>query len=584
MTNRRKFMKTAAAAMAASSGLLSVQSKAHAKFDAKTRRKETHPDPDIILNNGRIHTMDDLNRVVSTIAIKDGRFLEVGNGAHWPPGRATSVIDLRGRTVVPGIIDNHNHLVLMGNRPGHHTPLENARSIADVQAIYAARAAGVPTGAWITTIGGFHSNHLYATPGDKLSGRMPTLAELDAACPNNPVFLEIGFTGPAATNSLGRSILVGQGVIVSDTGAMSGSAPSNALLYLRRTLLNAETRRRGVVDCMNYAASLGVTTHIDQGAFQATNTPSDGAAHEDNYTMQFPFLEVYAEGKGIVRLRINFLHMENNPDTPELRERLKNAFPFLGDDMVRTGGIGEFIAQGNGANFLPAARKVAAAKWRAEVHSLGRRNTPASAAADFELQISAFEVVNGEFPGVVRDKRWVVAHVPGITQEWIDRFQAIGGNLSLTGWQYLAGNPTASVVAPYAGPPFRMIVDSSRRPDGIHAGMSSDGMQIAPMNPWIHMYYATTGMNARGVVINGGQQISRQEVLSLYTKQNGWFVAEEDQLGSIEEGKLADLAVLNNDYFSVGAEDLFKIRSDLTVVDGAVVHNSGALRWHGDRD
>ena len=118
-----------------------------------------------------------------------------------------------------------------------------------------------------------------------------------------------------------------------------------------------------------------------------------------------------------------------------------------------------------------------------------------------------------------------------------------------------------------------MIVDSSRRPDGIHVGMSSDGMQIAPMNPWIHMYYATTGLNARNVLINPNQQISRQEVLSLYTRENGWFLREEDQLGSIEEGKLADLVVLNRDYFSVSAEDLKRIRSVLTVVDGDVVHD-----------
>ena len=328
---------------------------------------------------------------------------------------------------------------------------------------------------------------------------------------------------------------------------------------------------------MNYAASVGVTTHLDQGAFQKTNTPSDGSAHEDNFTMHLPFLEIYDQGLGIVRLRINFLHMEPLADTPELVQRLKNAFPFLGDDMVRTGGIGEFIAQGtnDASPFLAAARRVAAANWRAEVHSLGRRTTTSTNPPDFEMEISAFEKVNVEFPGVVRDRRWVVAHVPGITQEWIDRFQAIGGNLSLTGWQYLNGNlPTNSPTAPYAGPPFRMIVDSSYRPDGIHVGMSSDGMQIAPMNPWLHMYYATTGLNARRVPINPMQQISRDEVLSLYTRQNGWFLREEDQIGSIEEGKLADLVALNRDYFSVAAEDLKKIRSALTVVDGDVVYDN----------
>jgi predicted amidohydrolase YtcJ len=343
-----------------------------------------------------------------------------------------------------------------------------------------------------------------------------------------------------------------------------------------------------VLDAMAYAASVGVTTHLDQGAFQATNTNTDGAAHEDNYAMHLPFLGVYGEGEGIVRLRINFLHMEGNPDTPELIQRLKNAFPFFGDEMVRTGGIGEFIAQGTNPTtapqFLNAARRVAAANWRAEVHSLGRRNTPASPPADFEFEIQAFETVNGEFPGVVRDRRWVIAHVPGITQEWIDRFQAIGGNLSLTGWQYLNGNPTASTVAPYAGPPFRMIVDSSKRPDGIHVGMSSDGMQIAPMNPWIHMYFATTGINARGVLINPGQQITRAEVLRLYTRDNGWFVREEDQLGSIEKGKLADLVVLDRDYFSVPDEQLKRIRSVMTIVGGNIVHDAKVLRVERERD
>jgi len=242
---------------------------------------------------------------------------------------------------------------------------------------------------------------------------------------------------------------------------------------------------------------------------------------------------------------------------------------------VKTGGIGEFIAQGTAVpgRFLEAARKVAKAGWRAEVHSLGRRASATSAPPDYELEITAFETVNAEFPGVVGSKRWVIAHVPGITQEWINRLKAIGGGLSLTGWQFLAGGVQTNPIAPYAGPPFRMIVDS-----GINSGMSSDGMQIAPMNPWIHMYFATTGINARGVLINGGQQISRQEVLRLYTRDNGWFVREEDQLGSIEVGKLADLVVLNHDYFSVANEDLKRIRSVLTVVGGNIVHDAKVLR------
>jgi predicted amidohydrolase YtcJ len=275
--------------------------------------------------------------------------------------------------------------------------------------------------------------------------------------------------------------------------------------------------------------------------------------------MHRPFLAVHEDGALRARVRINFLHMESDPATPELLARLRNQFPFFGDDMIATGGIGEFIAQGTGPAFAAAALRVAEAGWRAEVHSLST--------TDFQAEIQAFEAANAQFP--ITDLRWVVAHVPFITEEYVNRLDALGGGLSLTGWRYLAGTPTSN------GPPFRMIVDS-----GIHAGMSSDGMQIAPMNPWLHMYYATTGRNARGVLINDGQQITRAEVLRLYTRDNGWFLREEDRLGSIEVGRLADLVVLDRDYFRVPDEDLKRIRSVLTVVGGRVVHDPTGLGHH----
>jgi hypothetical protein len=468
--------------------------------------------------------------------------------AHGPGAR---IVNLKHRTVVPGIIDNHNHIVLMGNRPGHHTPLENAYSIADVQATLAARAAGVAAGEFITTIGGFHSNHFAEL-------RLPNLAELDAALPRHPVYVSIGFAGPSTTNTLGRAFFEARGVAVNADGSFPAGQPGRALLALRQTLLTPETRKRGALAALAYGAGLGVTTHLDQGAFQATGTPSDGAAHEDNYTMHLPFLELYREGKAHVRLRINFLHMDADLDLKTLLPRLQNAFPFFGGDMVSTGGIGEFIAQGTGpaSPFVEAARRIAQARWRAEVHSLSR--------TDFQQEIQGFEVANAESD--ITDLRWVVAHVPFITEDYVDRLKALGGGLSLTSWRYLAGTAVNN------GPPFRMIVENE-----INAGMSSDGMQIAPMNPWLHMYYAVTGVNARGDLINGGQQISREKALRLYTADNGWFLREEHQLGSIEPGKLADLVVLNDDYFSVSDADLKRIRSVLTVVGGKVVHDEGVL-------
>jgi predicted amidohydrolase YtcJ len=553
--SRRDVFRTGAAA-----GVAAALTGAGATAASAAPAGATGNDDDTLtLVNGKIHQMDGSGSVARAVAIRNGRFVAVGDSAA-NPGPGSSVINLRGRTVVPGIIDNHNHIVLMGNRPGYHTPLENAYSIEDVQAIYAERAAGIPAGAWITTIGGFHRNHL--VPPDQ-SPRLPTLAELDEAVPDNPVYISESFSGPSATNSLGKAFFEGLGIPVGADGSIAGgfgagSPTGRATLALRQTLLDFEQRKRGAVDAMAYGLGLGVTTHLDQGAFQATGTPSDGAAHEDNFTMHLPFLSLAEEGRLDARLRINFLHMESDQATPELVERLKNAFQFFGNDFIRTGGIGEFIAQGTGPTspFLAAARRVAEAGWRAEVHSLST--------TDFQLEIQAFETVNNEFP--ITDLRWVVAHVPFITEEYVNRFKALGGGLSLTGWRYLAGSPAQN------GPPFRMIVDN-----GINVGMSSDGMQIAPMNPWIHMYYATTGRNARGVLINDGQQITRTEVLRLYTADNGWFLREEDDLGIIEVGKLADLVVLNEDYFTVPDDRLRQIRSVLTVVGGRIVHNTGEV-------
>jgi predicted amidohydrolase YtcJ len=511
---------------------------------------------DLVLHNGAIHTMNRRHDVVRALAIRDGRVAYTGNSlgaALRAVPERPRVVDLRGRVAIPGIIDNHNHIVLMGNRPGRHTPLENAYSVADVQQAYRARARGVPAGEFVTTIGGFHFNQFREV-------RLPTLAELDAALPQHPAYVSVGFSGPSATNSLGKAFFEAAGVTVGADGSIaSGTQTGRATLALRQGL-TPELRRRGARDAMAYALSVGVTTHLDQGAFQATGTPADGAAHEDNYTMHLPFLELYDRGEAPVRLRINFLHMDTDAALPTLEQRLRNAFPFFGDDMVRTGGIGEFIASGLGPNWLEAAKRVARAGWRAEVHSLSP--------TDFRTEIEGFEAVDAEVS--IKDLRWVVAHVPFITEDYVDRLKALGGGLSLTGWRYLAGTGTA------AGPPFRMIVDN-----GIHAGMSSDGMQIAPMNPFIHAYYAVTGRNALGAVVNDGQQITRREVLDLYTRDNTWFLgkADEDQLGVLEDDRLGDVVVLDRDYFRVPEDEIRHVRSVLTVVGGSVVHDTGKVHW-----
>jgi predicted amidohydrolase YtcJ len=132
--------------------------------------------------------------------------------------------------------------------------------------------------------------------------------------------------------------------------------------------------------------------------------------------------------------------------------------------------------------------------------------------------------------------------------------KAVGAGIAVRPWRYLSG-------ANLGGPPLRMILDS-----GIHIGAGSDSAQISTLNPWNMIYSMVTGRNAAGLLVNDGQQITRAEAIRLYTVNNGWFFKEESRLGSIEEGKLGDVVVLNADYFD--AAEVPKIHPVLTVIDG----------------
>ena len=131
---------------------------------------------------------------------------------------------------------------------------------------------------------------------------------------------------------------------------------------------------------------------------------------------------------------------------------------------------------------------------------------------------------------------------------------------------------TSAIPKSWSGPPFRTIVDH-----GIQVGIHGDGVHIAPLNPWSHIAYAVTGLNSFGQQVNPGQQLTRAEALRLFTRGNAWFLRMEDKIGSLETGKLADVVVLDRDYFTVPDAEIKKVRALLTIVDGRVVHESGPL-------
>lgn len=513
---------------------------------------------DLRLVNGKIVTMDPRNSVLSSVTIQDGRF-DFSGGKLNP---CTKTINLHGRTAVPGLIDDHNHIVLLGLRPGYDTRLETAASIKDVQAIIAERAKAVPAGKFITAMGGWN-------PAQFAEKRLPTLAELDAAAPNHPVLVFVAFSGPAATNSLGKAFFTGKGIQVSDTGAIAANAPSVAALNALRSVQTFEDKKRGTADALAYSASVGVTTDVDMGAFVTPGLPDiqdsfafDGLATADPFRMYDAALALDREKKMAARLRIFFLSMDTQPSVPLLRERLLNSFDGFGDDMLRISGIGEFATAWPlfgkvtpPANYEAALQLVAKQGWPFQQHSLSL--------AEDRLTAATFEKVNAVTP--IADLRWSIAHVPHIDQETVNRFKALGAGIAVHPYEYLAG-------ALGAGPPLRMIVES-----GIHVGAGSDAAQISTLDPWLMIYYMVTGKNAAGELINPGQTITRMEALRLYTANNGWFFREEDRLGSIEPGKLGDIAVLSDDFLDpakVPDEAIKRVKSVLTVVGGQVVYNT----------
>ena len=601
--SRRDFLKTGALAGAAA---VTAGGLTTAVTNATERGKRRRKRGSLVLVNGRIHTMDDRNSVVSSVAIRRGRFVEVGHGAR--DIKNARVIDLRGKTVVPGLIESHTHFVSLANRPGYHVAQwELANTVADVLAILRARRArgDVPVGGFITAMGA-------GTPNIWLERRQPTLAELDSAVPDRPVFLYFGGGGPARVNTLGKAFfatVTNPTVTVQPDGAILGGNPNqaNAALYHLRIRQSFEDKKRSCLDAQAYTAQVGVTANLDQTLVAvATGTldpasldpqPNHALFNLNHYRMYDAWLALHAEGRNPTRLQINFLHNQGfiaelgsdiSKQLPELRERLKNQFQFFGDDMVRTGAIGEWAApfaaptNVNGyAVWLEAQRLCAKARWRNENSQAG---SPTNQDA-IEQVVATYEMMHAEmiaagFPDGIKSLRWGLQHADHATVGQLERLKALNCGVSASGFRWTSA-PRADGLP--VGPMFPRLVQS-----GIPLGLHQDGVHITAHNPWFAIHYATTGLNniipagaTQGQQINPGQQISRQQALHMYTRGASWYMNREDDLGSIEEGKLADLVVLDKDYFRVSDAQVRTIQPILTVVDGKVVHDTGVLDGGG---
>ncbi len=269
--SRRDFLKSSAlagAAVASGGGALTAGVVQASEASQRHRARG-----DLVLVNGNIHTMDPRNPVVSSVGIRDGRFVSVGHGAKGVQG--ARVINLRGATVVPGLIESHTHFVSLANRPGYHVAdLELATSIREVQNMLAERRRDVPAEQFITAMGGWH-------PRQWAEGRLPTLVELDAAVPDRPVILFQNFNGPCAVNSLGKAFfeavsspLAGP-VTVSTAGVITSGLQSTTALYHLRVRQSFEDKKRSTLDAMAFTARVGVTTLLDQTLVAVASGPRD---------------------------------------------------------------------------------------------------------------------------------------------------------------------------------------------------------------------------------------------------------------------------------------------------------------------
>lgn len=521
---------------------------------------------DLRLINGKIHTFDPQDRVVNEVTIQEGRFAYVGPLGNRKLNPCTKVINLHGRVVVPGLIDNHNHFVLFSQRPGYHVMVETATSISQVMALLKERAREVPAGAWVTAIGDW-SPRLFR------ENRMPTLAELDQAVPDHPVFFAT--FGPAVTNGVGQKFFESKGIAVSPTGVLEGQAASAALGVLRK-MQTPEDRIRSAEDAQSYVLRYGLTTSVDMGVFVDPDSPDvqdsftfPSIASANPWTVYDQILALDRTHKLDERIRLFMISMDKTMALPILTERLLNNFSDFGDDMLRVSGIGEFAtpwfvnwAGGQHPdNYEAALQLIAKHGWTYQQHTLSL--------AEVQFTAQNYEKVNVVSP--IADLHWSIAHVPTIDAQTLQAMKAIGVGMALHGWKYLQGSQGTPAGQP-AGPPYRTILDS-----GIHVGAGSDAGDISVLDPWFEIYYMVTGKDCTGALINPGEQVTRQQALWMYTVDNGWFFHEENELGSMETAKLGDLTVLSNDYFDpqqVSDEGIKQLKSVLTVVGGRIVYNA----------
>jgi len=522
--------------------------------------------PDTILLNGKIVTLDARSTIAPALAIDEGRITSVGSSddIRKLAGPATRVIDLRGRTVIPGLIDSHLHAIRAALSFSTEVNWIGARSLEEALGRIRAASRTMKPGSWLIVAGGWNVQQFE-------ENRRPTQAELTAVAPNNPVYVQLGY-GWAMLNPLAHKALAisSEGDLPAGgrferdangalTGAVTGAQNAIVSLFDRLPKPTFAEQVDGTKAFFRELNRLAMTGAGDPGGNNLTAT---------DYQALF---KVWRDRAMTVRVTYTLNGQTPGKEFEELRD-LTGLLPMgFGDDMLRFNGLGERITVAMNNNNAPSQADTEAyyriVKWAAERGMSLTMHWGNDASVDHLLSI--FERVNKEIP--IAPLRWSIAHLNDASIESLRRMKALGVGWTMQDAMYFGGEQfvkQAGAEAARRTPP----VETARKM-GVVVGAGTDAHRVASYNPFTALQWLLDSKTVGGVVMRGPEEIpSRLDALRFYTLGSAWFSFDEDVRGSLEAGKLADLAVLSDDYTTIPVEKIGALESVLTMVGGKIVY------------
>ena len=508
---------------------------------------------DTILVNGKILTVDRQFSTREAVAIRDGKITAVGSNSEVrkQAGPKTRVIDLQGRTVIPGFIDSHIHAIRAGQTFTTEVNWVGAASIAEAMSrIHEASLAKKP-GSWLIVAGGWHAEQFKEK-------RRPTQADLVAAAPNNPVYVQQDYDWevmtPAGFKAMGinsEADLPRPGKFERDasgnpTGAIEDGGGFDVAIALFEKLPHPtfDEQVEGTKKFFSELNRLGLT---------GVGDPGGNNLNPENYQ---PLFQIWRQHQLTLRIAYSLCGPTAGKEFEELKSLTQMLPQGFGDDMLKFNGLGERVTWGMNNNDHPTAedkeKYYQIVRWAAQHGMPVTMHWPKDETADTLLSI--YERVNGEFP--ITNLRWSVAHLTNASPQNLRRMKAMG-----VGWTIQRPN-AASV--------------ENAKELGVNMGAGTDAHRVASYNPFTALEWSLVDSKNAGGVQRGPEQTpTREDALRAYTIGSAWFSFDENKRGSLEPGKLADLAVLTKDYMTVQVSEIGGIESLLTIVGGKIVYAAG---------